>query len=371
MCFASTGELKRWAAFLDLCAMLAPKAGGPVPARDDEGWELIVRFASEHLASPAVRRVVEGAAAAPEEVKTYFQAIHELNAARNRMILEGLDELLARFDERGIKSVLLKGGASVVSGLYDDPAERFLSDIDVLVAPEQIEATETALRANGYRDMVPEGSRRWFRTGHHLPPLVPPTGGFAIELHTSLVRSRQFKSLVPPAAIMERAIGAEWNERSILIPHPTDFVIYNIVHAQLHHELHSHGTTELRQLRELALLVVRHRDDVDWIEVERRFSSVGFGRVLAEQAVYSQALMGVAFPIGEHDAQGAMDRLRSSIMNPDAKRLIGGVWGELADIYIGGFVRDPRLAINLLNPLWWPERIGNIRALLKRNNRTQ
>jgi hypothetical protein len=347
--------------------MLAPKAVGPVPTCDDKNWELIVRFASEHMASPAVWRAVEGATAAPEEVKAYFRAIHELNVERNRMILEGLAELLTRFDEFGIKSVLLKGGASLASGLYDDPAERVLVDIDVLVAPEHIKAAETALRTNGYEDAKDVGPPRWFRPPHHhLPPLIPPTGGFSIELHTSLAGSKQFESLLPPAAILERAIVVPWNGRSIFVPHPTDFLIHNIVHSQLQHELQSQGTIELRQLRELALFVVRARDEVDWIEVERRFSSAGFGRVLAEQAIYSQALMGVAFPVGECDAQRAMDRLRSSILNPDR-----GVWAELADIYIGGFLREPRLAINLLNPFWWPERIGNIRALLKRNNGSQ
>jgi hypothetical protein len=362
---ASAGELKRWAAFLDLCAMLAPKAASPSPGRDDENWEMIVRCASEHMASPAVWRAIEADTTAPEEVKTYFQAIHEVNAARNRRILKGLDELLARFDEHGIKSVLLKGGASIASGLYDDPAERVLVDIDVLIAPKQLKAAETALRTNGYEDAAPsKGPPRWFRPPHHhLPPLIPPTGGFSIELHFSLVESNQFESLLPPAAILQRAIEVPWNGRSIFVPHPTDFLIHNIVHSQLHHDLQSHGTIELRQLRELALFVVRYRDEVDWIEAERRFSSAGFGRVLAEQAIYSQALMGVAFPVGECDAQRAMDRLRSSILTPDR-----GVWAELADIYIGGFLRDPRLAINLLNPFWWPERIGNIRALLKRNN---
>jgi hypothetical protein len=366
---ASADPLKSWAAFIDLCALLAPTPKGAVPARDDEDWELIVRIASEHSASPAVWRAVEHAAAAPEEVKNYFCAIFEINAARNRMMLAGLDALLALFDAHGVRCVVLKGGANIASGLYNDPGERFLSDLDVLVAPGQIETAERLLRAHGYTDMDPEAPRRWFTMDRHLPPLVPPTGGFAIEVHTSLVSSKRLETLVPAAAMLQRAIAVQWNGRSILIPHPTDAVIYNIVHAQLHHELQAHGVIELRQLRDLALLAARHRDAVDWSEVERRFAGAGFAHVLAEQAAISRVLMGVALPVGEQDAQAAMDRLRASMLTP-AKRPFGGVWRELADIYIGGFLRDPKLAVNLLNPRWWPQRIGGIRAFFRRGNGT-
>jgi hypothetical protein len=373
---ASTDDLKRWAAFLDLCAMLTPKRVGAVPFRDDMDWELIVRLASEHMASPAVWRAVANAAAAPQEVKAYFAAIHHMNARRNQMILEGLEELLARFDQFRIKYVLLKGGASVASGLYDDPAERMLTDIDVLVATEQIKQAETALRSNGYKDATPiqTGSRRWFRSAnHHLPPLVPPTGGFSIELHTSLVPWKKFSSLLPPAAILERAFVVQWNGRSIFVPHPTDCLFHNIVHSQLIDDLSYCWMIELRQMRELAMFVASHCDDVDWIDVERRFSTAGYRDVLAEQAVYSQALMGVAFPVGEHDAQKAMNRLRTGVMNSQrsldadfaARPHIGDVWAKLGRIYVRGFVRNPKLAINLLNPFWWPEIIRGIRARLR------
>jgi len=121
------------------------------------------------------------------------------------------------------------------------------------------------------------------------------------------------------------------------------------------------------------MLVASHCDDVDWIDVERRFSTAGYRDVLAEQAVYSQALMGVAFPVGEHDAQKAMNRLRTGVMNSQrsldadfaARPHIGDVWAKLGRIYVRGFVRNPKLAINLLNPFWWPEIIRGIRARLR------
>ena len=79
--------------------MLAPKGRGPVPFRDDDGLGTDRSFGERTSGEPRRLARRRNAAAAPEEVKTYFAAIHEMNARRNRMILEGLDELLARFDE--------------------------------------------------------------------------------------------------------------------------------------------------------------------------------------------------------------------------------------------------------------------------------
>jgi len=44
---------------------------------------------------------------------------------------------------------------------------------------------------------------------------------------------------------------------------------------------------------------------------------------------------------------------------------------EMMREYAFWFIRDPRLAFNLLNPLWWPQRIRNIRDVVKRNREHQ
>ena len=246
-----------------------------------------------------------------------------------------------------IKSVLLKGGASVASGLYDDPAERFLSDIDVLVATEQIEEAETALRPMVIRACNPNRDRFSALVqvaNHHLPPLVPPTGGIC---H----RTSHFIGAVEEIRIAHCRRRRSWNARSAFNGTDARSCSASDRFSDLQYRALATSsrfillarTIELRQLRELAIVrcePLRRRGLDRGSNVD--FRPLDTGRVLAEQAVYSQALMGVAFPVGEHDAQGAMDRLRSSIMNPDAKRLICGVWGELANIYIGGFTSVTR-----------------------------
>ena len=97
-------ELTYWPAFLDLCALTAPRAiASEPPHRWD--WKAIVRLASEHLITPAVWPAIEGRACVPSEVKAYFRITHEMNAERNAVILNALAEALSLLHEIGIKPI--------------------------------------------------------------------------------------------------------------------------------------------------------------------------------------------------------------------------------------------------------------------------
>jgi hypothetical protein len=363
----SPDDVRRWTAFLDLCAMLAPGAKERKPPSEIADWETIVRLASEHFVSSAVWRAISGSGEAQDEVGEYFHAVREMNAERNRMMLDGLSKVLAALEEFGVKAVLLKGAASLASGLYDDPAERILTDIDLLIAPGQIELAESALRSHGYRDAVPP-PKRWLKpSAHHLPALAPAEGGFGIELHSALGEARD--RMPAAAAVCERAIPLTWRGHTVFVPDPADAVIHNIVHAQVHHGLHARGAVELRQVRELALLAMRHRNSLDWAGIQRR---LGDRAVLAAQAAHSRVLMGVAFPVDEGNAKETMRRLQAAVANSGIEasgQTFSHAMADLSRFYVTGFLRNPRLAINLLNPLWWPDRIRGILAAFKNTGR--
>jgi hypothetical protein len=365
--FTRSDGLRFWTGFLDLCALLALRAIASDSPSHDWDWELIVRLAGNHMATPAVWAAVEGRGFVPDEVKTYFRVIHDMNAERNAVILGGLAAAVARLQEIGIEPILLKGAASLASGLYADPAERILTDIDLLISSRQIQAAAAALRGMGYTDYTdPPSTPRWVRPPtshhpHHIPALIHPGGIFSVEIHMSLVID-EFERLLPTAGVFAHAVAIQWNGRSVFVLHPTDRLVHNIVHAQLQDGRFSHGRVELRQMRELALLATRHGDAVDWREVEHRFSSAKYADVLAEQAALCPALLGVPLPVAAADFHETMKRLRRD------PRGAAAVLAALARDYIAGFLHDPRLAVNLVNPFWWPQRIRGVRRLLRRND---
>jgi hypothetical protein len=367
---ADAKGLKAWDGFQLLCKLIAPTSPRHAAPPDTVNWELVnwdvvIDQAEAHKVSPAVWRSIDGFAGVPNSVKAYFHVLRDKNAQRNAAILDGLSTALARLNELGIKAAPLKGAASIASGLYDDPAERFLSDVDLLIAPEHAQASADALRALGYTDLCPDSGIPWITPRrHHLPPLLSRQG-FSVELHTALVQ-RKFEPMLPTAEVWQRASEERWRGRTIHFLHPTDRVVHNIVHSQLH-DLSSTGVVELRQLRELSFLIARYSQKMDWSEVERRFRAAGHQDVMFDQLTYCRMLMGVGSPIGEADPETSIKRLKSAVSDAAGPARSGAAaLKRLIRDYALWFSANPSLALNLINPLGWPRRIRLMFSLLKR-----
>jgi hypothetical protein len=373
---ASSDDVKRWTAFQNLCVMLAPVATGPLSDPCGWDWEAFVALASAHFVSPALAAPIEQLVFAPDDVKSYFNTLRAMNGRRNVVILRALAEALAGLRGIGVEGILLKGAASLISGLYDDPAERMLGDVDLLVRPGQIDNAEKLLQTMGYafvpverRWVVPSPERSPLRIFHHIPMLIHSETGVGIELHSSLAAS-EFRSMLPPADVFERAVAIEWNGQDVRVLSPTDRVVHNIVHELLHHAGATRGVVALRQLRELARIVARYGKAVDWENVERRFLKGGHADVLRERAAICPALMGVHMPVEQADSAEEVNRLRANLLRSPPHAVRWPVWTKLwalSEVYFKSFARDPLLAINFLNPLWWPNRLRGIWRFLNDN----
>lgn len=348
--------LDRWIVYRQLCDLLAWSPDRPRAERDDWRWEGIAALASRHLVTPSLVEPVARIPSAPEDLKHYLSEIRAMNARRNAIIADAIFALNEVLTGDGLRPVYLKGAASLVSGLYDDPGERVMGDVDILVAPEMVDDAAPALRKAGYVFGPPDGHGK-DADFHHLPMAVHPDTGVGVELHRAIV-DREHRDLLPAERVLARATTVEWRGRDFAVPDATDRTIHNIVHDQLHHIGAERGTGSLRQLRELAHLALREGDRIDWPEIETRFAQAGRSDVLAAQATYCRGLMGVALPLREIDEDTAMNRRRHGI-----RRLTAAESAlALGSLYARNLHRQPGLALNLLAPARWPARIRKWRA---------
>ena len=105
----------------------------------------------------------------------------ELIAAGVGLALEALAvEVTTELERSGIENIVLKG-PSVIRWLYPSDTDRYSVDVDLLVAPADLERAEATLAVRGFQPLErrrdDKHARSWMRPGEPLP----------VDLHRSLV----------------------------------------------------------------------------------------------------------------------------------------------------------------------------------------
>lgn len=112
---------------------------------------------------------------------------------RSSPILTEADNVVSVLAGHGIAAARLKG-VWIAGVLYPDPAMRPMTDVDLLVHPDQTDAAVAALLATGYV-VVPGQELDGPSKRLHVPQLTHPERGIPIELHHRIART------IPPARL--------------------------------------------------------------------------------------------------------------------------------------------------------------------------
>ena len=155
--------------------------------------------------------------------------------------------------------VLLLKGAGLLYTAYPSIAERPMSDVDLLVRPEQAVAAQAVLGGLGWTWDEGDAAAAFYAHHHHLPPMYDPRGGGAnLELHTELFIAghplRLATGGVWDAARVVRVGGAR-----ALVPNEQHQLLHACLHFAWSHMMHS---AAWRTSRDVAALVATGR--IDW-----------------------------------------------------------------------------------------------------------
>lgn len=215
-------------------------------------------------------------------------AAYSANRARVDDLLDQATTALAALGDAGIQAAPLKGIDAVLAGRYADPAARTMTDIDILVDAPDVAAAHDVIARLGYGP-APGASAAC----HQLAAVVAERRAGSIELHMKLTPDR-WSDLLDARRALDRAAvppdGIGWRLAR------TDSCIHLIAHAQLQDDALRLWRLPLRSLHETALLVARE-EDVDWHEVDRRFTQAGQGRALQTHLRLATTIFGVPCPL--------------------------------------------------------------------------
>lgn len=261
----------------------------------DFDWESLIARASKEAVLPALHHRLAEKTQLPShvspEVLNCLVVVAELNRERNAQILSQLREVSEALNTDGLQPVVLKGLAYLLAGAYDDPADRYLADIDILVPQAHVRTAVKALERIGYQrdeDDLIDGFR------HH--ETVYRAGSLPVELHHSIGLGVCNK-LLPASEIVAASSLIEWRGVQLRLPSPDHLVTHLIAHSQLVHPYRERIWPPLRALVDLSVLQQRFAASLDWSFIEHRFRSQAQYTTLALHLLQAQQSLAIHPPI--------------------------------------------------------------------------
>jgi hypothetical protein len=219
------------------------------PARRTGDWGALFARAERHGLAGVLLDAFRGRAiAVPADVERPVatrEVAREADYAAHLDMLRAIDAALG-----SIRAVALKGPL-LAGRLYARPSARTSTDIDLLVAPDDIVAAGQALARVGYRPWDHPREDHFRRRGHHLHFLhdaAPP-----VELHFHAFRG--FGGMLSSDPVVARSVAAPGHLGAIRVPSPEDELAYLAVHAA------GHRFMKLGWLYDLHLLLARLTPD--------------------------------------------------------------------------------------------------------------
>ena len=151
-------------------------------------WDLYVKISTSQLVLPALycnykrNNLIQFL---PDDLVAYMEEITSLNRDRNLQIIEQIHELNTLLRDNGVNPIFTKGASYLSQGLYEDPAERMVGDIDFLLSSEEYHKSIELLINNGYELLK---NSEYLRPYHrHFSRLVKNDKIAAVEIHREMI----------------------------------------------------------------------------------------------------------------------------------------------------------------------------------------
>lgn len=202
----------------------------------------------------------------PGDVQGALTAAFRAAATRTLLQEAALAGLTASLTSAGVRVALLKGAATGRT-VYDSPAERPVSDFDLLVPRDQVEAARAVLVDLGFRELNlpqrgPLGKRlRRFRAELPFAGTGPQYAGLLVELHWALLEMPYYIHRIPMTEVWDAAEPVEpsgaWR------PDPATLLVHAAAHLALHH------SRDLRLIWLLDIDRLAASPALDWHKVVR------------------------------------------------------------------------------------------------------
>lgn len=258
--------------------------GTPPPDCD---WEAMLALANQSLVTPQLAARLDGVREElPARVAAFLDDVRARNAERNQRLWRLLDDATAALATAGIAPVLLKGAALRAGLPRDAPFDRLLSDIDLLVAPGEVEAALAALSGAGFAI----AARYPGAAVHVVAELGRPQDPGFIDLHQ---RAPGPPGLSDGAGLAQRRRTIALGGGVVAVPDAASQLLYLLLHDQFHDGGYWRGGFDLRHLIDVAALAPG-LSGADWAWLDRACGTALARAALDAMLLSVERLLGIS-----------------------------------------------------------------------------
>lgn len=252
--------------------------GRPLP---DTDWLAVVELANRSLVTPQLHAALLAEDAlhmAPPEYGAFTAEAFARNRERNQRLFAQLQHAIAALNRAGVEPMLLKGAALWAALGRPPDFDRMLTDIDILVEPEEAPLAIDALGGAGFQTL-----RAYDEPWRHVvAELARPGDVGVIDLHRR-----------PPGPLKTSGVTGEqrrfeWEGLRAALPSPAAQVVMLAMHDQFHERAYWRGDISLRHLLDIAALAPQ----VDWDAVTRLAGERLILRAVAVQVAAAERFAG-------------------------------------------------------------------------------
>ncbi len=240
-------------------------------------WKHLMNLAVLHDIAPLLFRNLQANelnGLVPASHLHRLDQIYHQTLYRNVIFSDELSRVLTAFNQRGIPVISLKGTA-LAEMLYDNPALRTTSDMDILVRLDDLSRAGSLLAELGYEQAA--SLSRQSHPFHGAPYHRQATLPVFIELHWDLEDEKLINA--PKHEIWGRARTLHLQVGDTLMLSPEDTLLFAIVQL-------CKSFDQLKALSDIAEMLRKYRDVLDWRYILESARSWG----IAAGAYYSLKL---------------------------------------------------------------------------------
>jgi len=243
----------------------------PNPA-DDATWRALLERSTLQGTNPLLYLALEThsfvniPAFAVETLRDIYRRSTLSNAAAHRE----LEIICARLTDQALDAIVLKG-AALSKWLYPQAAMRPFNDLDLLIQPADRSAVSAILNQCGYTET--NFAATDFHNAFYCETLFtraqPPRQ--SVDLHWHLLNAQFYRRRIKPEWFWERTQRATLGAAAFRLFNPAA----QFAHLALHLSVHHGNIPRLIHLYDIALLIQKHGDTIDWEAVARYVQDAG------------------------------------------------------------------------------------------------